>query len=51
MKVLSIDIGVRNFALSIENFDDTKIQTFAKEYKTFKTNTSKFNANNEPTEK
>jgi hypothetical protein len=52
MKVLSIDIGVRNFAMSIENFDEKKIETFSKEFKmNFKTNISKCNSNNEPTEK
>jgi hypothetical protein len=28
MKVLSIDIGVRNFAMSIENFDEKKLWHF-----------------------
>jgi hypothetical protein len=49
MKVLSIDIGVKNFAMCIENFNQDIVNNFSKEYKQkFKKPTSRVNDNNEP---
>ena len=51
MRVLSIDIGVKNFAMCIEDFDQTLLDKFANEYKqNFKTAKLRCDANNEPTE-
>lgn len=47
-RVLSIDIGVRNLALWIEEYSLEKVNEFSKEYKKFDKN--KVNINNEPTE-
>jgi len=50
MKVLSIDIGVKNFAMSIEHFHQDKIDEFAKLFKaTFKKPASRCDANNDAT--
>lgn len=51
MKVLSIDIGVKNFALWIEEFDKTKLDEFKKTYSSkFKSPSKRCNQNNDPTE-
>lgn len=51
MKILSIDIGVRNFAMCIENYDDNMLTTFSNEYKNkFKKPVNRCDANNEATQ-
>lgn len=50
MKVLSIDIGVKNFAMWIEEFDPAKLTEFKKEFaSSFKTASKRADKNNDPT--
>lgn len=51
MKVLSIDIGVKNFAMCIEEFDESLVESYSKEFKSkFKSTVSRCDSNNKATE-